>query len=224
VTVAERALVHRGPATLPGCPEAVAARLDGLGYDVHSVGPDGDLDLTAEVLDSAALYAQPGGGTLRRGWRHLKGSRRTLRQWVSGGGRYLGFCLGGYLAGATPGLGLLPGDTDRWIDAPGATVRSDDDAVVTVRWRGQERRMFFQDGPEFVLDDDPGPVEVLARYPDGRVAALVAPFGAGRVGVVGPHPEATRDWFTDAGLPVPDGPAGEIAGDLADDLVRAVLA
>jgi len=31
---------------------------------------------------------------------------------------------------------------------------------------------------------------------------------------VGPHPEATPDWFTDAGLPVRD--ARELARDLVD--------
>ncbi|MDT7804413.1 MAG: hypothetical protein QOI78_7846 [Actinomycetota bacterium] len=56
-----------------------------------------------------ALYAQPGGGTL-------------------------GFCPGGYLAGATPGSGLLPGDTE------GAIVDPDEDTVVKVRWRGRARR------------------------------------------------------------------------------------
>ncbi|MBT2274982.1 hypothetical protein J7E69_26585 [Rhodococcus enclensis] len=56
-------------------------------------------------------------------------------------------------------------------------------------WRGDKRRMFFEDGPIFVLRDDT-PTEVVARYRNGRVAAVAADFGRGRVGVVGPHPEA----------------------------------
>ena len=213
------ALVYRGPATLPGCPDAVEELLDGLGYDVRTVGPDGALALDARTLAGAALYAQPGGGTLEHAWRHLRRHRKQLRRWVAGGGRYLGFCLGGYLAGATPGLKLLPGDTDQYIGTPGATVTTDDDTVVTLRWRGHDRRVFFQDGPVFEIDEDAA--EVIARYPNGTVAAVVAPYGDGRVGVVGPHPEATDDWFTDLGLDVPhDGPHGRLAQDLARDLVR----
>ena len=40
------------------------------------------------------------------------------------------------------------------------------------------------------------------------------------MGVVGPHPEATDDWFTDAGLEPPD----RLGADLGQDLVDAVMA
>ncbi|GAA4824960.1 BPL-N domain-containing protein [Actinomycetospora corticicola] len=210
------ALVYRGPATLPGCPEAVAALLADHGLDVVGVGPDGERPLDARTLADAAVYAQPGGGTLRPAWRHLRRHRRTLREWAAGGGCYLGFCLGAYLAGRGPGLGLLPGDTDQYVTSPHATVDDPDlDTLVEVRWRGTVRTVFFQDGARFVGTHD---TEVLARYPAGEPAALVAPYGSGRVGVVGPHPEAPPDWFTDVGLPVHD------ARDLAHDLVATAIA
>jgi glutamine amidotransferase-like uncharacterized protein len=216
------ALVYRGPAATSGCPEAVAAALErsGRGWDVRFVGPREDLDLEPGVLARAVLYAQPGGGTLRRGYRRMRRRAPLIRDFVRSGGRYLGFCLGGYLAGETPGFGLLPGDADRWISSPGARPRSAGDAVVTVTWRGRARRVFFQDGPWFDLDPRRGPAEVLATYPNGLPAAVVAPFGRGVVGVVGPHPEAPASWYTDAGLPVPD----DLHADLTQDLVERVLA
>ncbi len=79
------------------------------------------------------------------------------------------------------------------------------------------KALFFQDGPHF--DIKRRSATVLATYQNGTVAASVTPFGAGRVGVVGPHPEATRDWFTDAGLRVPR-PLGL---DLGQDLVSTVM-
>jgi hypothetical protein len=210
------AVVYRGPATLPGCPEAVTAVLAAAGHDVVGVGPDGERPLDARTLADAAIYAQPGGGTLRHAWRHVRRHRRLLRGWVADGGCYLGFCLGAYLAGHGPGLGLLPGDTDQYVTSPHATVDDPDlDTVVDLRWRGFRRTVFFQDGARFVRTGD---ADVLARYPGGEPAALVASHGAGRVGVVGPHPEATADWFTDVGLPVHD------ARDLAHDLVATVTA
>ncbi len=213
------ALVYRGPATTPGCPEAVADLLLAAehGFDVRFVGPREDVDLGAEVLASAALYAQPGGGTLGRAFRKLRRHRDAIRAFVAGGGGYLGFCLGGYLAGATPGFGLLPGDTDQYIVSCGATVQHDGNALVTVNWRGQARELFFQDGPQFLVESKK--TTVLAHYPNGTVAAMVARFGDGRVGVVGPHPEASHDWFADAGLPAPQ-PLGV---DLGLDLVNAVM-
>ncbi|HEX6969523.1 MAG TPA: BPL-N domain-containing protein [Micromonosporaceae bacterium] len=214
------ALVYRGPASLPGCPEAVAALLkcSRWGFDVRYVGPDADLPLSRRTLAEATLYAQPGGDELDDAYRHLRRHRRAIRQFVRSGGRYLGFCLGGYLAGATPGLALLPGDSDQYIASPGATVRSTESTLVQVDWRGRRRTLFFQDGPCFSTRADDG-VRVLATYPNGTVAALVVGFGSGRVGVVGPHPEATADWYADAGLVADE----RLGLDLGLELVDAVM-
>jgi hypothetical protein len=68
------ALVYRGPASTPGCPEAVAAALRRSRWDlqVRFVGPGEDLPLEAAVLAGAVLYAQPGGGSLRRAYRRVR--------------------------------------------------------------------------------------------------------------------------------------------------------
>lgn len=222
------ALVYRGPASLPGCPEAVANLLAASrwGFDVRYVGPKEKLRLSAETLAGATLYAQPGGGTLGAAYRKLGRHRGEIRDFVRSGGRYLGFCLGGYLAGATPGFGLLPGDTDQYISSKKATVKSDGNALVHVAWRGQKKTLFFQDGPYFWLHSD-ATATVLATYSNNKIAAVVTEFGAGRVGVVGPHPEATEDWFVDAGLRDPghggSDPAAARGLDAGLDLVDAVM-
>lgn len=213
------ALVYRGPAARPAaCSDAAAAllRSSTRGFDVRYVGPGGELPLTAKTLGSAAIYVQPGGGGLARAYRRMRKHRATIRDYVAGGGKYLGFCLGGYLAGATPGFGLLPGDTDQYITSVASTTSTAKDTVVEVVWRGHRRRMFFQDGPIFLLDSDVGTI-VLARYPNNGIAALVTPFGKGWVATVGPHPEATPDWFADCGLP------HESSFDLGNDLIETVM-
>ncbi|WP_040390323.1 BPL-N domain-containing protein [Catelliglobosispora koreensis] len=214
------ALVYRGPASLPGCPEAVAELLRSslCGFEVHYVGPREKTPLSDAALAGAAVYAQPGGDSLKRGYRHMRRHRDSIRKFVHSGGRYLGFCLGGYLAGATPGFALLPGDTDQYIASPRATIDSEDNTLVRLRWRGQERVLFFQDGPYFWVRPEAS-VAVMATYPNGTIAAMVSGFGSGRVGVVGPHPEATQDWYTDAGLRM----TGSLGADLGHDLVETVM-
>ncbi|MBB3049060.1 glutamine amidotransferase-like uncharacterized protein [Prauserella isguenensis] len=228
MTAQPLALVYRGPASRPaGCSEAVAEVLarNRHGFDVRFVGPREGLSLRDDVLAAATLYAQPGGGTLRHGYRVMKKHRERIRSYVRAGGNYLGFCLGGYLAGATPGFALLPGDTDQYIATPGATVTTSGDTIVDVQWGHRTRGVFFQDGPVFQLTypsgDDGGHrgVTILARYPNRQIAALVTDFGAGRVGVVGPHPEAPPEWYADAGVAWP----GSTAMDLADDLIEQLL-
>lgn len=213
------ALVYRGPAARPdACSDAAAALLRSSPYrfDVRYVGPRGELPLTPGTLAGAAIYAQPGGGELGKAYRKMRKYRTTIRDYVAGGGNYLGFCLGGYLAGATPGFDLLPGDTDQYVTSAASTTATMKDTLVEVIWRGRRRRMFFQDGPIFLLDSE-ARTTVLARYDNNGIAALVTPFGKGRVAAVGPHPEATTDWFADYGLP------DESCLDLGNDLIETVM-
>lgn len=215
------ALVYRGPAGCDGCSEAVAHALRTADdeWDVRFVGPD-DEDLSPAALESASLYAQPGGeGTVRAAFGYVEDDADALTAWVADGGRYVGFCMGGYFAGFDPGYGMLPGDSGQLIAEPGAEVTDEADTTITVDWGGETRTLYFQDGPYFVVDDETG-VDVLATYVStGEIAAMVAPYGEGRVGVVGPHPEATQDWYDVEGITDPDG----LDTDLAQELIARVM-
>jgi glutamine amidotransferase-like uncharacterized protein len=217
------ALVYRGPAGCPGCSEAVAELLHSShwGFDVQYIGPDEQLLLSATTLRAATLYAQPGGsGELSQAYQQLRKHTHAIRNYVASGGRYLGICMGGYLAGKTPGFQLLPGDTDQFIASRGASVRTEADTVVNVNWREQPRPMYFQDGPSFRLDYGATDVLVLATYTNGKIAALVAPYGKGKVGVSGPHPEATTEWYDASHLVTPEGWNVDLGHDLIDTLMQ----
>lgn len=212
MTAAPVAVVYRGPASLPGCPEAAADVLASspYGFRVQFTGR------RVTSLDGVALYCQPGGGELRPAWRRLRRSSGVIGEYVRSGGRYLGFCLGGYLAGDDPGFGLLNGSTDSYVGARGSEVRDEASRIVDVTWAGERRGVYFQDGCYFTA----GPTtEVVARYANGLPAAVVDACGAGRVAVSGPHPEATDDWFLDEDLP----PLARRTTDLAHDLIRRLM-
>ncbi|MCM0674795.1 BPL-N domain-containing protein [Micromonospora phytophila] len=214
------ALVYRGPAACSGCAEAVAAllRSSPAGFRTEYCGPHEQRQISSDAFAEAAVYAQPGGGDVRPAWRKLRDYAELIRGFVGDGGHYLGFCLGAYLAAADTGFGLIRGEVDQYISTDGASVDSTDDTVIPVRWRGRVRHMYFQDGPTFKLR--PGvPGTVLATYDTGAAAAVVTTFGAGRVGLVGPHPEADRSWYADAGLTNPDG----IRFDLGHDLIKRTM-
>lgn len=216
------ALVYNGPQGCPGCAPTVAdlLRQAPQPFEVKYVGPGTEIPLTAAALADAQLYVQPGGGADLDGtWRTLRGSAELIRDWVRNGGSYLGLCFGGYLAGRDPGFDLLPGDANGYVGSPGATVPDDRDTVVAVDWQGKPRHMYFQDGPAFLLDNS-SDATVLATYPNGMAAVVVAPYGKGRVGVSGPHPEADESWYADKGLTNPDG----VHFDLAYQLIEATTA
>jgi glutamine amidotransferase-like uncharacterized protein len=221
--VSSTALVYRGAASCDGCPEALAALLQGSRWEfaVRYVGEKEKLKVSPATLAGASLYGQPGGGnSVKRAYRRMAASTDTIRQYVRSGGHYLGICMGGYLAGHWRGFGLLPEDTDQFITSAGASVTTAKDTLVDVDWGNQRCRMFFQDGPVFRLPPAPKDVTVLARYAsNGEIAAMVASYGRGRVGVCGPHPEATEDWYESHRLLV-DRPSITFLGhDLIDHLM-----
>ncbi|VWD36796.1 biotin-protein ligase [Burkholderia lata] len=213
------ALVYRGPAACDGCPETIAQRLreSRHRFRVIYVGPAEKLKITPAVLAGAALYVQPGGGQDIRGAAASIGKRsiEAVRHYVSNGGRYLGICMGAYLAG-DPGFGLVAGEFDSEVDRPGSTLHGIADTVTPVVWRGKKRWIYFQDGA--MLPAAPGAV-VLATYPNRDIAAATYRYGKGRVGLVGPHPEADESWYRQNGLKNPDG----IRPDMADDLINATM-
>lgn len=228
------ALVYRGPAACEGCAEAAAdmLRQSDLPFEVHFIGPGADEELTAEALRSAVLYVQPGGGddleeTLDK---HMKQYRRVIRSYVRGGGRYLGICMGGYLAGK-PGFDIIPGKVDQYISLDHAQVTNTDDSLVKLKWGDHERMMYFQDGPFFSLSDrNPftAKTQVIARYAnkslgaseEGEIAAMIVPFHEGKVAVIGPHPEASPEWFQDNELKIPIPFPSDLGKDLLEKLMK----
>lgn len=216
------ALIYRGPAACKGCPESVAALLQDK-YNIIYAGPKEKVDVNEKTLSTATLYVQSGGGDLDQIWPHVRNYASHIRKYVKHGGKYLGVCLGGYLAGTLPGYDLLPGSgqTDQYITSKGAVVKTEIDTVVPVLWRGKLRHVYFQDGARFELDLKAAPTQILAYYTNGEIAAAVQDVGQGRVGMVGPHPEADQEWYDMYKLKNPD---GKFSFDLFYDLMETLMA
>lgn len=219
----------------PGCAEAAARMLRDSPYHfrITYAGP-GYGSVRDALARRPALYVQPGGGDdLGRAWKEIAGDAPAIKAYVRGGGRYLGLCMGAFLAGIVDGdqgtgLRLLPGDALPYTGLNGARVTDDGkDTATEVDWGSFGRRVvFFQGGPYFRIDDPAG-VTVVARYEMNGggpppAAALTSPYGRGRVGVSGPHPEAPAGWWRDSDRPG-DRPAdlnAGLAGDLLGRLMR----
>jgi hypothetical protein len=218
-SIKKRAVVYRGPATCDaegeGCAPAWAAmfKVCQPTFEVAFVGPEEAEDVTAAALASAGVFIYPGGNdSLAADWPFVSKYKPVLQQFVRDGGRYLGSCTGGYLAGMNPwagrdiGFGLLPGNAGEFIASRGADISTTEDTLVDVIWSGvwgpAPHPIYLQDGSYFERANAAAPgVQVLATYAsNGEIAALVAPFGKGKVGVEGPHAEAPADWYSASGL------------------------
>ncbi|KAJ3495840.1 hypothetical protein NLG97_g3098 [Lecanicillium saksenae] len=195
-------------------------------FEVEYVSPE---NITADLLATGKIFAYPGGYDVQESWDALESVAPVIRDYVANGGRYIGFCLGAYMASDSPGLGFLPreAEVDAECDQKGAQVPDDRDTVIQVDWRFssgpnagktvKDRWIYYQEG-NLVKDFPENSTSfVIARYSTtGNIAATLNKYGDGWVGTTGPHPEANQSWFDEYNITAPDGLQYEIGWDLIE--------
>ncbi|AXJ95975.1 BPL-N domain-containing protein [Sphingomonas sp.] len=215
-----RVAIYRGPAACEDCAEALQRAIGALDprYHVDFVGPAERTDVTPATLRDYAIYIQPGGGQDIAAARRALGAARAraIRDFVAHGGRYLGLCMGAYLADRS-NLGLIDADLDSEVGRPGSAATSEDDTIVPVRWGGHAATLYYQDGP-FLPDAEAAGFRPIASYANGDIAAARYRRGAGVVVLSGPHPEADASWFDEAEIDRTLMPAGQPIRVLLDAL------
>ena len=79
------------------------------------------------------LHAQPGGdGEDTEAFGRQRRDKDVIRDFVAAGGRYLGVCMGAYLAERSF-FDLFPGRVDSYCAQRGATVTDDQTTVATAK-------------------------------------------------------------------------------------------
>jgi glutamine amidotransferase-like uncharacterized protein len=175
------ALVYGGPGVLTGpgdtleMAKTVAAQ---AGFTVIEVTHT----LDTATLNSASVWIQPGGPNLSAdSYMNGNGMADQVRDFVTRGGGYVGFCGGAF--SAVNNLGLIQGSAWNLNQATGK---------IPVTWLGKVRYIHFEHGPYITLTDKN--VEVVGTYADGSVAVARTHYGKGEVFISGVHPEAGSFW------------------------------
>ncbi len=228
------ALIYQGPGSCSldqgdagesgyGCSEAAADVAVKAGFQYKFVGPNAlpqnpTAAQVAAVFKNAKVWMQPGGVAVTAFLAMSSGLRSEIVKFVSGGGGYVGFCAGAFMATARigqtsySGFGIFPGSTAPYSYS---SVREDVDyAFLATTWNGKKRAIFFEGGP-YLYGQGPS-AEATATFSTGYVVSARAAFGKGRVYLTGGHPEAPRIWAEEDGLADSDG----LDLDLGADMVQ----
>ena len=222
------ALVYSGKGICEGCDTSLSLAFRQAGFRTEGVRPG---NITQANLERAAVFAVPGGDQeLDVMLALFPGEAQNIKQYVTSGGHYLGVCLGSFLAAPliinTPSpTSTLPSGLDLFKGRVFNHSETKEARIEPILWRpgtpnSSIRMMYFQDGPHFTLND-PRAV-IWAQYQDGSIAAFQAPLGRGRVGLLGPHPEADETWWNeDPGHPLydPDGKDTDLFIEFMDALI-----
>jgi len=167
---------------------AMLAECDGGSWVSDFLADVGDA-IDEDLLNGYDLYVQPGGespwsGTDAFEWNEIS----AIQKWVESGGRYYGSCWGGYAVGDWVFLFLNTAFVQELY--LNFEVPNYDDTKVTITWfNGTDFEVYFQDGPTWLLNaNQEDLVTRLADYKaTGNIAAMVFPYGDGKVGASGVH-------------------------------------
>jgi len=144
-------------------------------------------------FDDVDLIIIPGGFGDADSFKHsMKHHKKRIREYVKNGGRYLGICMGAYWAGSHYLKILKDVDCVQYIKRPGADTRRPHAKNIEVTWNGRKQRMFWYDGCSIIgTGIGSSKFDPIATYSNGDVMAGYQ----GRIGLIGTHPEAEKDWY-----------------------------
>ena len=150
----------------------------------------GKNELEKVFFDDVDMIAVPGGlGDASSYETAFKYNAQPVRDFVAGGGRYLGICMGAYWAGHHY-LDILDSvDAVQYITQPGTDTRRPHAKNLSVQWNHVPQKMFFYDGCALVGDTTK--FQTVATYANGDPMAIIQ----NNIGLIGCHPESEQFWY-----------------------------
>ncbi|HIC94207.1 MAG TPA: MBL fold metallo-hydrolase, partial [Anaerolineae bacterium] len=194
----EVSMMHEGSCVYAGS-GAVLARdvevaLDRLALSYRRMD---EQDIRAGGLEACSLLIVPGGYTAQCVDALGEEGFEQIREFIAGGGGYIGICAGAYIAarrvevpGRPPGLGIIEIENQRRAGTGIRTISIVKPEHPVVRGYAGKVSIWYQNGP--IMKAGQG-VETLAVYDGGGDAIVCTTYGRGRVVIFSPHPEGSLE-------------------------------
>jgi hypothetical protein len=147
--------------------------------------------LEADFFDDVDIIAIPGGLGDAASFDYLfKENKDRIIQFLKGGGKYLGICMGAYWAGQHYFNILDHVDAVQYITRPSTDTRRPHAKGQPVLWCGEEEHMFFYDGCS-LIGKGLTHSDIWSLYPNGDAMAIIQD----KIGLIGCHPESELHWY-----------------------------
>jgi glutamine amidotransferase PdxT len=178
--------------------EDVEVALDKLALPYREMG---ERDIRGGRLGDCSLLIVPGGYTAKYVDALGEEGFEQIREFVAGGGGYIGICAGAYIAarnvevpGHPPGLGIIEIENERRAGRGIRTITVAQPEHPVVNGYEGKVDIWYQNGP--MMKAGKG-VETLAVYEEGGAAIVCATYGEGKVVIFSPHPEGSLEGGVD---------------------------
>lgn len=145
-------------------------------------------ELENNFFDDVDVVCIPGGLGDADSYDYLmKLHARSIRKFVSNGGKYLGVCMGAYWADYNY-LNIL--DNTRvvqYIKQSNTDTKRPHAKNMPVVWKDNPMSMYFYDGCTYTGNN----FKTIARYSTGYPMAIIQ----NNIGMIGCHPESEQHWY-----------------------------
>jgi len=169
-------------------------------------------------FDDVDMVAFPGGMGDSNTWHSiLKPNKEKVIEFVQGGGKYLGICMGAYWAGSHYFDILDDVDAVRYLKRPGADTRRPHAKNISIKWQGNPTNMFWYDGCALVGNKHK--FQTIATYANNDPMAIIQK----NIGLIGCHPESEKFWYDSYSWMKPHWHGGkqhELLQDFVDTLMK----
>jgi glutamine amidotransferase-like uncharacterized protein len=187
------AVYQQEPIAAKDCAEAIQKVLKARYSNVFIITHD---ECTKDTLSTLDCIVFPGGEKDVDNFDVLvKDKARLIRNYVGGGGRYLGICMGAYIAGNMYFNILGKTSAEQYIADPTSEITAEKETIAEISIAGKVYHTYFYDGP--VFEGYLRKSHILATYKNKKAAGIIKPFKRGKVLCLGPHLESERNWYED---------------------------
>ena len=144
----------------------IHALQDYYNFKIFGINP-----LEDNFFNDVDIVAVPGGfGDASSFDRAFKHNGNRVKQFVQGGGKYLGICMGAYWAGKHYFNMLDHIDAVQYITQPSTDTRRPHAKDIKIEWLGTKQTMFFYDGCAFTGS---GYYDTIAKYANDDPMAII---------------------------------------------------
>ena len=187
------AVYQQEPIASKDCAEAVQKVLKTKYSNVFIISHD---DCTSETFATLDCIVFPGGEKDVDNFDTLiKDKSRLVRNFVGAGGKYLGICMGAYIAGPMYFNILGATSAEQYVKEADSEITTEKETIADIYIANKPYSVYFYDGPVFkkYLRNK----NILARYKNKQAACIIKQYKQGKVLCVGPHLESEKNWYTD---------------------------
>lgn len=125
----------------------------------------------------------------------LRDKKDLIKNYLNSGGKYLGICMGAYIAGKHYFDLLKDADCIQYVKRKNSEIKQEEEKkIIKVFWKRKLYNMYFYDGCAIIGNEKK--FTIYSRYKNKDPMAIIQ----NNIGLMGCHPESPLEWYKELSM------------------------